>query len=156
QISVLEKYLLWVPKRGQDVFRSPASFGTEAAYHEEQFVSPRISVDRADLLWAIAYCNFVEGALNLRLAYEVSVEKGFDVRLNEGASVSRVAYKNILDGLKASSMLRQALLKETDDNDEWIPSPRQVNTSFPLLMDEQTFTTWGALLGHMDKLFRGK
>ena len=155
-ISVTEKYLLWVPKRGQDVFRTPAAFGSEAAYHEAQFVSPRISLDRSDLLWAIAYCNFFEGALNLLLAYHVDVEKGFNISLKDAARVSKVAYKNILDGIKASAKLRETLLKETDDSDEWIPNPRQVKTSFPLLMDDQTFATWGELLGHMDKLFRGK
>ena len=37
-----------------------------------------------------------------------------------------------------------------------IPNARQRKTSFPLVMDEQTFLTWGALLGHMDKLLRGR
>lgn len=157
RISDMEKYLLWVPKRGVEVFRSQASFGgSEAAYHEAQFVSPRIHVDRSDLLWAIAYCNFAEGVLNLVLAYEVTMDQRFDVRLKDPARVTRVAYRNILDGLKASARLRETLLKETDDDDEWIPNPKQVKTSFPLLMDAQTFATWGELLGHMDKLFRGR
>ena len=156
KINDTEKYLLWVPKRGVDAFRSPAAFGNEAAYHEAQFVSPRIRLDRSDLLWAIAYANFFEGALNLLLSYEVNLEKGFEVRLKDAARVTKVAYKNVLDGIKASAKLRETLLKETDDEDEWIPNPRQQKTSFPLLMDEQTFATWGELLGHMDKLFRGK
>ena len=156
KISNTEKYLLWVPRRGVDVFRAPASFGSETAYHEAQFVSPRIHLDRSDLLWAIAYCNFAEGALNLVLSYEVTMDQRFDVRLKDPARVAKVAYKNVLDGIKASARLREALLKETDDDDEWIPNPKQAKTSFPLLMDEQTFATWGELLGHMDKLFRGK
>jgi len=155
-ISDTEKYFLWVPKRGVDAFRTGAQFPSPAAYHEAQFVSPRISLDRSDLLWAIAYCNFAEGALNLLLAYEVSADQRFEVRLKNAARVSRVAYKRVLDGIRASARLRETLQKETDDNDEWIPNPRQLKTSFPLLMDEQTFATWGELLGHMDKLFRGK
>jgi hypothetical protein len=155
RISDNEKYFLWVPKRGVDAFR-PAQFASPAAYHEAQFVSPRIRVDRSDLLWAIAYCNFAEGALNLLLAYEVSADQRFEVRLKDPARVTKVAYKNILEGIKASAKLRETLQKETDDDDEWIPNPRQVKTSFPLLMDAQTFATWGELLGHMDKLFRGK
>jgi hypothetical protein len=155
-ISDTEKYFLWVPKRGVDAFRTGAQFPSPAAYHEAQFVSPRISLDRSDLLWAIAYCNFAEGALNLLLAYEVSADQRFEVRLKDAARVSRVAYKSVLDGIRASARLRETLQKETDDNDEWIPNPRQLKTSFPLLMDEQTFATWGELLGHMDKLFRGK
>jgi hypothetical protein len=155
-ISDTEKYFLWVPKRGVDAFRAGAQFASQAAYHEAQFVSPRISLDRSDLLWAIAYCDFAEGALNLLLAYEVSADQRFEVRLKNAARVSKVAYKNVLDGIRASARLRETLQKETDDNDEWIPNPRQRNSSFPLLMDEQTFVTWGELLGHMDKLFRGK
>lgn len=155
-ISDTEKYLLWVPRRGVDAFRPEPMFASVAAYHEAQFVSPRIRLDRSDLRWAIAYGNFFEGALNLVLAYEVNVEKGFEIRLKDAARVTRVAYKNILEGIKSSAKLREALLKETDDDDEWIPNPRQVKTTFPLLMDAQTFVTWGELLGHMDKLFRGK
>src|SRR6185503_19933310 len=95
-ISGTEKYLLWVPRRGQDVFRPMASFGSEAAYHEAQFLSPQIRVDRSDLLWAIAYGNFIEGALNLVLSYEVRLEQGFDIRLKDAARVGKVAYRNVL------------------------------------------------------------
>ena len=155
-ISVTEKYLLWVPKRGVDAFRAQARFASEAAYHEEQFVSPRIKVDQSDIYWAIAYCQFAEVMLNLVLSYEVNLGQGFEVRLKDAARISKVAYRNVLEGIRASGKLRESLLKETDDDDEWIPSPRQVKTSFPLLMDPQTFTTWAQLLGHMEKLFRGK
>jgi hypothetical protein len=62
----------------------------------------------------------------------------------------------MLEGIRHSKLLRAALLKESDDQDEWIPNPRQRNTSFPLVMDPQTFATWDELLGHMDKLFRGR
>ena len=155
-ISTLEKYLLWTPKRGVDAFRARERFRNEAAYYEEQFVSPRIRVDRADIYWAVAYLQFFEGALNLVLAYDVDLAQGLSARLKDPERVRKIAHGNVLGGILASSRLRDALLRETDDDDEWIPNPKQRRTTFPLLMDAQTFATWGELLGHMDKLFRGK
>jgi hypothetical protein len=156
QIDMTEKYLLWVPKRGRTEFRARSMFPSDAAYNEDNFSSPQINVDRADIYWAVAYLQFFEAALNLVLSYEVDLAKGFEVRLKDGKRISQVAYRDLLGGMRASAQLRQALLKETDDDDEWIPNPKQTRTSFPLLMDAQTFATWGELLGHMDKLFRGQ
>jgi len=151
-----EKYLLWVPRRGLSEFQPVHRFGSPAAYHEAQFVSPQIKLDRADALWAAAYLQFLEAALNLVLSYEVNLEQGFAIRLKDPARIAKVAHRNLLGGIRASNQVRQALLKETDDDDEWIPNPKQTRTSFPLLMDAQTFATWGELLGHMEKLFRGQ
>ncbi len=156
RIDTPEKYLLWVPKRGRTEFLPRAGFSTEAAYYEDNFSSPQIKVDRADLYWAVAYFQFFEAAVNLVLSYEVDLAKGFDVRLKDRDRIAKVAYRSLLGGLRASAQLRQALLKETDDDDEWIPNPKQTQSSFPLLMDAQTFATWGELLGHMDKLFGGQ
>jgi len=158
QIDTTEKYLLWVPKRGRTEFPARSMFPSDAAYNEDNFSSPQIKVDRADIYWGIAYLQFFEAALNLVLSYEVGVDpaKGFEVRLKDGKRISQVAYRDLLGGIRASGQLRQALLKETDDDDEWIPNPKQTRTSFPLLMDAQTFDTWGQLLGHMEKLFRGQ
>lgn len=156
-ISTFEKYLLWVPKRGVNAFRPEHRFQSPVEYYETQFASPRIKVDRADAYWVAAYMQFAETMLNTVLAYEVDLSQGgFQVRLRDPGRIAKVAYQNLLGGLRASAQLRQSLLKETDDDDEWIPNPKQVRTSFPLLMDAQTFATWGELLGHMEKLFRGQ
>jgi hypothetical protein len=155
-IDTTEKYLLWVPKRGRTEFRARPAFPSEAAYNEDNFSSPQIRVDRADIYWAAAYLQFFEAAVNLLLSYEVDFARGFEVRLKDGNRIAKVAYRDLLGGLRASAQLRQALLKETDDDDEWIPNPKQARSSFPLLMDAQTFATWGELLGHMEKLFRGQ
>ena len=151
-----EKYLLWVPKRGATEFQPVHRFGSSAAYHEAQFVSPHIKLDRADALWAAAYLQFLEAALNLALSYEVDFAQGFAIRLKDPGRITKIAYPRLLGGIRTSGLLRQALLKETDDDDEWIPNPKQTRTAFPLVMDAQTFDTWGELLGHMDKLFRGR
>lgn len=52
--------------------------------------------------------------------------------------------------------LRQSLLNEKDDDREWIANPRQKSTAFPLVMDEQTFATWGRLLEELQRLVGGK
>lgn len=155
-ISIVEKYLLWVPRRGVNAFQPMHRYAQPEAYYQEQFVSPRIKVDRADAYWAAAYLQFAETLLNTVLAYDVDLSQGFQVRLRDAGRITKVAYQNLLGGLRASALLRQSLLKETDDDDEWIPNPKQVRTSFPLLLDAQTFATWGELLGHMEKLFRGQ
>jgi len=155
-VDASERYLLWVPKRGVNAFRDRHRFATEEAYFREQFISPRIRIDRADVLWAVAYLRFIESALNLVLAYDYELEGTFTVRLRDRERVAKRSYGDLLGGIRASGQLRQALLKETDDEDEWIPSPRQARTSFPLVMDAQTFATWGELLGHMEKLFHGR
>ena len=155
-ISAFEKYLLWVPKRGVNAFRPAHQYNSQDAYYQEQFVSPRIKVDRADAYWAAAYLQFAETLLNTVLAYEYDLSQGFQIRLRDPDRIRKLAYQNLLGGLRASALLRQSLAKETDDDDEWIPNPKQVRTSFPLLLDAQTFATWGELLGHMEKLFRGQ
>jgi hypothetical protein len=151
-----EKYLLWVPRRNLTEFQPMHRFGSFAAHREALFVSPQIKLDRADALWAAAYLQFLEAALNLVLSYEVNLDQGFAIRLKDPARIAKVAHPRLLGGIRTSGLLRQALLKETDDDDEWIPNPKQTRTSFPLVMDAQTFDTWGQLLGHMEKLFRGQ
>jgi len=116
-----------------------------------------IRVDRSDVYWAIAYCNFAEAALNLVLAYDVRNPPGeFRVQLRDAERVRGAAYRNLQQGLQYSRRLRESLVQETDDDAEWIPSPKQVNTSFPLVMDAGTFATWGELLRHLDLIAAGK
>jgi hypothetical protein len=115
-----------------------------------------IAVDQADVHWILAYLHFGRGALHLLLSYDFDLTNDFRITLRDAARVRTRAYRHVLEGVRHSSLLRAALLKETDDQDEWIPNPKQTQTSFPLVMDPQTFATWGELLGHMDKLFRGQ
>jgi len=62
----------------------------------------------------------------------------------------------LAQGIAYSKRLRESLAAETDDDAEWIPNPRQANTAFPLVMDAQTFVTWGELLAHLELLAAGK
>jgi hypothetical protein len=139
--SPAEQQFFRVPKRGDP----------------SQSIAPVIRVDRSDVYWAIAYCHFAEAALNLVLAYDAQTAPGqFRLELRDAERVRAVAYRNLQQGLQYSRRLRESLLQETDDDAEWIPSPKQLNTSFPLVMDAGTFGTWGELLRHLDLLAAGK
>ncbi|HEX9390760.1 MAG TPA: hypothetical protein VF928_05560 [Usitatibacteraceae bacterium] len=155
-ISPFEKHFFWIPKRGADINRQLPSFNSMEEYEQAMFTRPTIKVDQSDVYWAIAYCHFAEATLNLLLSYELVDAQQFKIQLADPERVKSVAYPSLLGGIAYSRKLRESLQKETSDENEWIPNARQKNTSFPLVMDEQTFATWGELLGHMDKLFRGK
>jgi hypothetical protein len=150
-----EKYFFWTPKRGTNIFAPRESFRSDEIYYETNFVRPKIKIDGSDIYWATAYCHFSEAAINLLLSYDFKPDP-FQFQMRDATRVKTVAYKNLLEGLKYSRKLRDSLTKETDDDAEWIPNPRQKNTSFPLIMDEQTFSTWGAFLDHMNGLLLGK
>lgn len=156
KVTPFERYLLWVPRRDVANFADNSRFAAPDAYYQQQFLSPIIKVDQADIHWALAYLHFGRAALNLALSYDFVLEGEIRVVLKDADRVRKRAYRHLLEGVRHSTQLRAALLKETDDEDEWIPNPGQRNTSFPLVMDPQTFTTWGVLLGHLEKLFRGQ
>ncbi|HEX6138531.1 MAG TPA: hypothetical protein VF059_12805 [Casimicrobiaceae bacterium] len=150
-VSVTEQFFFWVPRRGSDV--PPLVATTDPVRLRSSYVSPVIHVDQSDVYWAIAYCHFAEAALNLLLAYDV-VKDG--PVLVDAGRIRNVAYKRLLDGVRYSSKLRASLLRETDDDREWIASPRQKHTSFPLVMDAQTFETWGTMLPELERVLQGR
>ena len=153
-IAPLERYFFWVPKRGTTLLPQG---GPADEYYRAQYTPPVIKVDRSDVHWALAYCHFAEAALNLALSYDVDLSGGpMRVALRDAKRVRTAAYPALMRGLQYSRKLRESLARETDDDAEWIPSPKQANTSFPLVMDAQTFATWGELLGHLDLLAAGK
>jgi len=152
-VTPTERYFFWVPRR--DVLPPRAEPVDE--YYRVFYAAPVIKVDRSDVYWALAYCHFAEAALNLVLAYDVSIGQGEPiVLLRDAERVRTSAYRNLLAGLQYSRRLRESLAQETDDDFEWIHSPKQKNTSFPLVLDAQTFESWGELLGHLDSLVTGK
>jgi hypothetical protein len=153
-ITPLERYFFWVPKRGTTLL--PESAPSDE-YYRARYTPPVIRVDRSDLYWALAYCHFAEAALHLALSYDVDLAGGpLRVQLRDAERVRGVAYPALMQGLQYSRKLRDSLARETDDDAEWIPGPQQANTAFPLVMDAQTFATWGELLGHLDLLAAGK
>src|SRR5262249_29357718 len=73
----------------------------------------------------------------------------------DAARVRTQARARLREGLRYSQRLRRTLLEETDDDREWIANPRQKNTTFPLVMDAQTFATWGEVLVELERIVDG-
>ena len=155
-ITPFEKHFFWVARRGNDQIPAFSGINSPASYYEKNFIRPVIKLDQSDVYWALAYLNFAESALNLVLAYDFDPARKDRVHLRDANRVKNIAYPRLLDGIAASRKLRHSLQAETDDDMEWIGNPKQASSIFPLILDAQTFATWGLLLDHMDKLVRGK
>ncbi|OQW94829.1 MAG: hypothetical protein BWK79_04660 [Beggiatoa sp. IS2] len=159
EVSPYEHYFFWIPKRDPITDRS----SDQADFYKKNYVNPKIKLDQADILWTIAYCYFGEFVIHTVLAYDIEKDlknqlliSPLSIKLVNRNRISDKAYSSIISGINYSQKLRQALLAETDDELEWIASPKQKNTVFPLAMDEQTFTTWGALLEQIVAVLEGR
>lgn len=131
-----------------------------AEHYRTYFTSPVVKIDRSDIDWAIAYAYFAEAIIYLALSYDVAYDiqnpSSFKLLLSDRERIRTTVYERLLAGVRHLKAVRKALLSETDDRLEWIPNPKQKKTSFPLVMDEQTFDTWGKLLEYVDELLAGK
>ncbi len=160
EIGVFERYFFWVPRLDSAVAIGGLEPTQTAEHYQRHFTSPVVQVDQADVRWAIAYCYFAEAIIHLALSYDIAYDLqtrgNLKLLLADGERVRKTVYPRLLAGIRYSKATREALLKETDDHLEWIPNPKQKNTSFPLRMDEQTFITWGKLLEHTDELLAGR
>jgi len=56
------------------------------------------------------------------------------------------AKEHVLAGLVASDEARVAYLAETDDDREWVPSPKQKNYASPLAVDAALYKSWEAIV----------
>jgi hypothetical protein len=153
-VSVAEKHFFWTPRRGLQM--QPTDTARSEAEYQAAYLSPVIKLDRSDILWALAYCNFAEAALNLVLAYDAPDAAVEAIVLVNAERVRAVAYPRLVEGVRVSMKLRESLLAEKDDDSEWIANPRQTRTAFPLVMDEQTFATWGTLLKELEQVLAGR
>lgn len=128
---------------------------------------PTFRFDHGDVSWARAFTSFQRAALELVLAYDWdgvddlvrSIEgkppKQLVIRLKSPERVAR-ARGLLLDGLRHSADARERYLAETDDDREWMPSPRQRSHPLPLPVDEALYDTWGAVVGDLERLVRGE
>jgi hypothetical protein len=135
----------------------------DAAGQEIESTDPRrrptYRFDVGDVLWARAMVSFQRGLVELVLAYRWSeLDKLFKseapvltISLLDGSRVKR-ARDRFISALAFSAQEREAYLQETDDDREWVPSPRQKNYAMPLPMDAVFYERWGALLGDIQRL----
>ena len=132
---------------------------------------PTFRFDVGDVHWARAMIAFQRAILSAVLAYKLdAISPGFLPRLrgpgraepphflvplHDKAWVTRTK-ERILEGLDHSDAARAAYLKESDDDREWVPSPRQKDHPLPLPVDDALYATWAGVVSDLRKLVRGE
>jgi hypothetical protein len=139
---------------------------------------PTFRFDVGDLHWARAMLAFQRAIIDIVLAYQwdaldqllVEEERTDDdgmhrkrdrnpppikIKLAERNRI-RAARDLILAGIDHAEKSRAAYLAETDDDREWVPSPRQKNHPVPLPMDQAMYDRWSSILTDVRRLVRGE
>jgi len=125
---------------------------------------PTFRFDTGDAEWARAMIAFQRAAGELVLAYKWSdldkllTAKGppsLVIRLTDRPRVIR-ARELVLAGLDAADRCRAAYLAETDDDREWVPSPRQRSHPMPLSADAAVYRTWEGVTGDLRRMLRSE
>jgi hypothetical protein len=156
EVEPWEKYFFAIPKRSSAAmqFRFPGD--SEDYYRKEYNLGAEIYIDQSDISWALSYHYFVESLFETVLAYTINDgAQGVQVELAD-ASAMRRAQELIVKGLKASDHTRKLVLAEKGDMNEWIPSPLQKNSLFPVVLKSADFAVWEVLMQHLIPLFEGK
>jgi hypothetical protein len=125
---------------------------------------PTFRFDTGDADWARAMIAFQRAAGELVLAYQWSdLDKllhadgapNLVIKLIDKPRVTR-ARALILDGLGFADKCREAYLAETDDDREWVPSPRQHNHPMPLEVDDVVYQTWAGVTSDLRRMLRSE
>ena len=125
---------------------------------------PTFRFDLGDVYWARAMVSFQRAVIEVILAYQweqvdqllVGLLKGgtFTLRLDDKQHVTR-ARALILAGLDHADRARDEILRESDDDREWLPNPRQKSHPLPLPVDDTLFATWQGVVEDLRRLVRG-
>lgn len=123
---------------------------------------PTFRFDVADVHWLRAMVAFQRAALALVSSW-APVLSG--LRRNR-LDVLRLKLRNpekpkqaralIFAGLEHARRCRAAVLAETDDDREWLPSPRQQSHALPLEVDDALFETWAGVLDDVEGLLTSR
>ncbi|MFT3700412.1 MAG: hypothetical protein QM831_45120 [Kofleriaceae bacterium] len=122
---------------------------------------PTFRFDVGDALWVRAMISFQRAGLQLVMAYNwADAETGHDggatiIHLKDPARVAK-AKELVLAGLDFSDASRKAYLDETDDDREWVPSPKQKSHPIPLDVDDGLYKTWSDVVTDVRDLMAGK
>jgi hypothetical protein len=131
---------------------------------------PTFRFDIGDVFWARAMIAFQLSGVELLLSYQLS-DLGVDleatvrrlvgqqgqltIHLTDKRRVVR-ARELIISGVAQAERARKEYLAETDDDREWVPSPRQKNHPLPLPVDDALYETWAGMLDDLRKLVAGE
>lgn len=127
---------------------------------------PTFRFDDGDVAWARAFVSFERAALDVLLAYDWSEIAGIARRRRDRPervtarliAPDRIAQakERILFGLDQSDAARRAYLAETDDDREWVPSPRQKSHPMPMPVDQALYDTWEGVVSDVRGMVRGE
>jgi hypothetical protein len=126
---------------------------------------PTYHFDIGDIHWARAMVSFQRAFLEIAISYSwKDLTDAMEQRHEPQAIVLRVAdrariqsaRKLILLGLDEADAAREAYLRETDDDREWLPNPRQKNHPMPLPIDDAVFNTWRDVVGDLRRMLRSE
>lgn len=125
---------------------------------------PTYRFDRGDALWARGMLSFQRAGVELVLAFRWSElaklfrgDDALDVTIPlVDPGRANHARELVLAALAYADQTRAAYLAETDDDREWVPSPRQKSYAMPLGVDADLYATWGAVVGDLRNLLDSK
>ncbi len=157
KVETWERYFFAIPQRGEHPPRFMAPSNDPDYYAAEYAPEAKFRVDQSDVLWALSYHQFAEGAVETVLAYTLDLKAPGDkiVVLAEPARLKQ-AHRLIADGMATSRRMLDSVQAEKDDDEEWIANPRQRNSVFPLPLDEGSFKLWRDILAELTPLWQGK
>jgi len=125
---------------------------------------PTFRFDTGDAHWARAMISFQRAFGELVLAYKWSdLDKllhadgppSLVIALTDKPRVTR-ARELILAGLDHADRCRAAYLAETDDDREWVPSPRQRSHPMPFEVDAAIYQTWEGVTGDLRRMLNSE
>ncbi len=149
-------------RRDARLFQIEVDGNGESIPDEDPRRKPTFRFDVGDLHWARAMVAFQRGLLDLLLVYwsptlnPQQIKTGVFTLKAHDRPRSVAAKQRFLDALDQSEAARTAYLAETDDDREWVPSPRQKNHPMPLPVDEKLYQTWAALITDVRAMLKGQ
>jgi hypothetical protein len=127
---------------------------------------PTFRFDTGDAEWARAMMSFQRAGLELILAYrwteldllfrrKRAEDQRLVIPLQDAARVPR-ARQLIIEGLGYADRCRASYLAETDDDREWVPSPRQQSYPMTLAVDAALYQTWEGVIGDLRRMLESQ
>ena len=153
KVDIWEKYFYAIPRRSTQPANFSMPSNSDAYYEREYRLDAAIRVDQSDVLWALSYHDFIEGLLNALRAYRV--DEKFNFTLTHPERYSQ-AVDLMMQGLDNSEKTRLSVLAEKSNDEEWIASPGQTDSAFPVALDAQDFATWGKTVAELKALMQGR
>jgi hypothetical protein len=155
KLEIWEKYFYAIPRRNNQSFRFGMPNAKLDYYLKETNLDAAIRVDQSDVLWTLAYHQFIEGAFTMVRAFDADIDHDFKVTLARPALLKK-SHALIGSGIATSEKMRRSVLAETSDDEEWIGNPRQQSSVFPMALDDGDFTLWGDVLKEMNAVWQGR